>query len=178
MKDKTKKRVFAISLALNAVFLILWTASNLFPCAIRTGDRSLVMVSEGHFFYSWFDGNATDLTLFQRSWGRGGIFKRVATSPGVYMTWTLDFGSRKTGPTTTLVRRDIIFPLSVPTLAFFLVNAWIIRKRLATRRIELLRSGVCVKCRYNLKGNISGVCPECGSPVGDPAGLDLTRKRD
>lgn len=25
--------------------------------------------------------------------------------------------------------------------------------------------GVCEKCEYNLTGNISGKCPECGTPV-------------
>lgn len=24
---------------------------------------------------------------------------------------------------------------------------------------------VCVRCRYNLTGNLSGVCPECGTPI-------------
>ncbi len=25
--------------------------------------------------------------------------------------------------------------------------------------------GYCLKCNYNLTGNVSGICPECGSPV-------------
>ena len=25
--------------------------------------------------------------------------------------------------------------------------------------------GFCVQCGYNLTGNVSGVCPECGSPI-------------
>ena len=29
-----------------------------------------------------------------------------------------------------------------------------------------LRKGVCQKCSYNLTGNVSGICPECGTPVG------------
>ena len=35
----------------------------------------------------------------------------------------------------------------------------------------------CVKCEYNLTGNVSGVCPECGTPVPvDPTvGLGGTR---
>lgn len=31
-------------------------------------------------------------------------------------------------------------------------------------RFLVLRSGCCV-CGYNLTGNVSGVCPECGTPV-------------
>ncbi len=27
------------------------------------------------------------------------------------------------------------------------------------------RSGFCVECGYNLTGNISGVCPECGNRI-------------
>ena len=43
------------------------------------------------------------------------------------------------------------------------------------RRDRRLRSdGMphCVKCDYNLTGNVSGICPECGTPI--PA--DLVRK--
>jgi len=25
--------------------------------------------------------------------------------------------------------------------------------------------GFCSKCDYNLRGNVSGVCPECGTPL-------------
>jgi hypothetical protein len=28
-----------------------------------------------------------------------------------------------------------------------------------------LREGFCVKCGYNLTGNVSGVCPECGTVI-------------
>lgn len=30
------------------------------------------------------------------------------------------------------------------------------------------RSGLCLKCGYNLKGNQSGTCPECGTKIGKP----------
>jgi hypothetical protein len=29
-----------------------------------------------------------------------------------------------------------------------------------------LRKGVCLECLYDLTGNVSGICPECGTPVG------------
>ena len=27
------------------------------------------------------------------------------------------------------------------------------------------KKGLCLKCGYNLKGNVSGVCPECGEQI-------------
>jgi hypothetical protein len=43
-----------------------------------------------------------------------------------------------------------------PTLAFF---------RGPLRRYRRRRKGLCVKCAYDLTGNVSGVCPECGTEV-------------
>lgn len=33
------------------------------------------------------------------------------------------------------------------------------------------KSGLCRICRYDLTGNVSGVCPECGTSVGGNAGV-------
>lgn len=33
------------------------------------------------------------------------------------------------------------------------------------RRFRRRRRGLCVKCAYNLTGNTSGVCPECGTAI-------------
>lgn len=43
---------------------------------------------------------------------------------------------------------------SYPTVAFM---------RGPMRRYWRRNRGLCVKCGYNLKGNLSGICPECGS---------------
>ena len=40
-----------------------------------------------------------------------------------------------------------------PTFAFF---------RGPLRRHRRRRRGLCLRCAYNLEGNVSGVCPECG----------------
>ena len=32
-------------------------------------------------------------------------------------------------------------------------------------RLLRTRRGLCVHCGYDLRGNISGVCPECGKPA-------------
>ena len=31
------------------------------------------------------------------------------------------------------------------------------------------RNGWCVECGYNLTGNVSGICPECGTPITETA---------
>ena len=49
-----------------------------------------------------------------------------------------------------------ILLLVYPTLAF-------IRGPFARWRRS--RKGVCLKCGYDLTGNVSGVCPECGEPA-------------
>jgi hypothetical protein len=42
------------------------------------------------------------------------------------------------------------------------VSAFVLRHAMTGRRTEM---GRCETCGYNLRGNISGICPECGTPV-------------
>ena len=46
-----------------------------------------------------------------------------------------------------------------PTVAFI---------RGPVRRYRRRRKGLCVKCGYDLTGNVSGICPECGAEVKQP----------
>jgi len=63
--------------------------------------------------------------------------------------------------------RIVIVPLWIvfilfatyPTIAFI---------RGPVRRWRRRRKGLCLKCGYNLTGNVSGVCPECGSKIEQP----------
>ena len=48
----------------------------------------------------------------------------------------------------------VVLFATYPTLAFI---------RGPLRRYSRRRKGWCVKCGYDLTGNVSGVCPECGS---------------
>ena len=43
-----------------------------------------------------------------------------------------------------------------PTIAFI---------RGPYRRCRRRRKGLCLRCGYNLSGNVSGVCPECGERI-------------
>jgi hypothetical protein len=46
---------------------------------------------------------------------------------------------------------------------FAVIGAWL-GSRPDRRRLELRRAaGLCMKCGYDLTGNTTGVCPECGT---------------
>lgn len=46
--------------------------------------------------------------------------------------------------------------MGLPCIAFVLRSARVRRRR---------KRGLCLKCAYDLTGNISGVCPECGTKI-------------
>ena len=61
-------------------------------------------------------------------------------------------------------------------ISLLLLNLPLIWLLVRTRRFLVLRrrrkNGLCLQCGYNLTGNVSGVCPECGAPIP----TDLVRK--
>jgi hypothetical protein len=56
--------------------------------------------------------------------------------------------------------RMAVIPLWIPFLLFAMPTAflwWLDRRRISP--------GHCRQCGYNLTGNLSGVCPECGEEI-------------
>lgn len=57
----------------------------------------------------------------------------------------------------------LVVPMWLVVLVWSVVpTVWMFKLR--QRRIQRLRT-LCRQCAYNLTGNTSGVCPECGTPV-------------
>lgn len=54
-------------------------------------------------------------------------------------------------------------PLYLMTLLLAAFPTWEIVRSLQRRCRN--QAGCCINCGYNLKGNTSGICPECGAPV-------------
>lgn len=69
-------------------------------------------------------------------------------------------------PYTDLVflRRSLRIPLWLP-LALFSATPTVALIRGPPRRYRRHDKGLCLKCGYNLTGNVSGRCPECGEAV-------------
>jgi hypothetical protein len=51
----------------------------------------------------------------------------------------------------------VMLPLWIPALGAFTAAV------LADRKIRCLSTSLCRKCDYDLTGNVTGVCPECGT---------------
>jgi hypothetical protein len=49
--------------------------------------------------------------------------------------------------------------------AFGAVGGYIIAKRIERRIHDRQAKGLCCNCGYNLTGNVSGRCPECGVEI-------------
>ena len=54
-------------------------------------------------------------------------------------------------------RTALDIPIWVLVVLFATPTLWL------WRRDRRRQPGLCVKCGYDLRGNASGVCPECGS---------------
>jgi hypothetical protein len=70
------------------------------------------------------------------------------------------------GPAPEVVQSKYVFILlpywCVLAIAVPLPVLWAIQKRRHARRV---RAGHCLSCGYSLRGNTTGICPECGTAV-------------
>ena len=51
-------------------------------------------------------------------------------------------------------------------IAFFIWIVHVLGRR-ASLQNRFSNDPLCMKCQYNLTGNLSGICPECGTPVAE-----------
>ncbi len=110
----------------------------------------------------------------------GGFFAvshlHVPQSPGRFMSlvssarnseWTARrtrhrrwwFVSSRSAPVSGISVSYFVFPLWIPILALTIPTVWLWRRD--RRRLE----GYCRKCEYDLTGNVTGVCSECGTKI-------------
>jgi hypothetical protein len=50
----------------------------------------------------------------------------------------------------------------IPLLPVTALTAWLWHVK---PDVLIPADGICAKCGYNLTGNVSGICPECGSRI-------------
>ena len=161
MRRKLLNFAAAISLLLCAATLVLWVDG------IRTvdmyGQVAGQSISAGH--------HRLNAVVFHRI-----VMLTVEKTGGPYSGFQLgsqfvtklgQFGYVYSRPGSTF-RARVYFPAVWAVVLFsMLPTTWLIAWRMRGRRRT---SGLCSVCSYDLTGNTSGVCPECGTPVADKAG--------
>ena len=101
--------------------------------------------------------------LFEVSEGAIGFLGNVKTDPAFQLGWLPSFGIIGLP---VFTRSPLYFGWNVrlPFWIPFLVVS--IPTYILWRRDRRKPEGCCQECGYDLTGNVSGVCPECGSKTG------------
>lgn len=84
--------------------------------------------------------------------GAGWIFAKNDPAPALHWWWP----SWRYGSSTSM---ELAFPVWTAMLMAGLLTL------IAWRHSRRIGPGYCKDCSYDLTGNTSGVCPECGKPV-------------
>ena len=121
-------------------------------------------------------GGSASVTAVQitKAWGyETGSAGAAPPYAGLRRAWSfLGFGriratqstfDNRTGMTASGSVAITYFPLPAVLAVVALMPAWLaVHFYRARRRMELTRGGRCRRCGYDLTGNLSGTCPECG----------------
>jgi hypothetical protein len=147
--------VYALSLR----WSVIWPAQAA-TCEVRLLPGALRVRFRGDLYYSISpDGDG-----FQRFsltgggppfWGESYIGSAVILRAHRSTIWAFRWA-----------HSNILLPLWIPFLLVALPTAFLWRR---TRRVP---PGHCHKCRYDLTGNTTGICPECGAAAPHPRPVD------
>ena len=166
MRDRSRAgRIFKwVGLALCAAIFSAWGVSLLWPFSWRYGEarRSLDVTGGLVGYREW---TLPDAPIFvEREYAKAldGVF------PEGYFrhVWAADrpinlryFGIRWPGVSRRSFVRGAFVPLWLPFLIVLIPTIFLFW---GDRRYP---KGSCQSCNYNLTGNTSGICPECGTPI-------------
>jgi hypothetical protein len=137
-RSRTRRVVEWAGIICLSTVITLWVVSILGTVSLATATGSGVHIKEGVIEAYW-------------------------SSPG-HSFWTAPIGSTRWGFEWPRWNRHtggtvVYLPLWLPLLA--LLSVLTIPRFLDRRTVP----GHCQQCGYNLTGNVSGQCPECGAPL-------------
>ena len=162
------------AVALSIITLLLWTLS-LGWCLYYKSYNRIWWVSDGGLLYRGYYGSI-DTRRFHIEPQRGELGYTLEWNPSLHAsnpprsirdaTWSMGFWmphwyfKLSMGPLgAPLAIRQIALPFWVPFLGFSVAAIGCYWKE----RRHRTAPGRCRRCGYDLRGNISGRCPECGT---------------
>ena len=168
---------------------------NLLLCMAAAGVWISSYFVAVYLGYNFESDNRLDISNITKEyvsvgWGDGrvafecvpSIIRSIATSPGfqwgmVSKTTDIHYPSPPTNSPRWLMNifgigwgsynqpyriHSVVFPAWIPVIFTAILPAlWMIRRY----RSRPYPPGFCQKCGYNLTGNVSGICPECGTAI-------------
>ncbi|UCE58442.1 MAG: hypothetical protein JSU63_13480 [Phycisphaerales bacterium] len=137
-----------------AVVAISWPASGHYSGRAKT---QLPMFKE----QMRDDPNATDPSYFRRH----------SNAPGLSSFLGFGYGKSAAPYYSWITRQVFMFPLWFPVVVFAAYPLLLLWRR-PIRGWRRRRRGLCAECAYDLTGNLSGVCPECGTAISKGASAD------
>jgi hypothetical protein len=161
--------------------LCVWGVTCWWAFYHQAPDHTAIF-SKGQLWYLQYN---EDYHQYEQLWGRertGWQFEPIIPSfwiafeSGLYSVFDLPSAERRphgmrepvTGRYVSLLGQTYTLPLSIPFYIAAIPTAFLWRHELWRAYNRLLRRhppGHCQSCGYNLSGNVSGTCPECGAPV-------------
>lgn len=150
----------------------LWALSRFHPTAVRWGNHFVVLDGGGILLHVGAIGRGDNENANPYAVGfslRRGVFPPT-TPPSQRFRQKFEmltpYGYSDIGSSWLRftsyggVRCNLAFNLWMPLPAVTLIAIWLLYRD--RRRIV---PGCCVRCGYDLFGNVSGICPECGTPI-------------
>lgn len=132
---------------LSGLSVLMWIVSLAFVLDFISGPDSMWTFGHGAIIHAPYGA---------RHGGASIIRMRVDPDPlGAFEIGSIGMGHGAAG--STRIEVTPLWPLVVAAA----VSAWAIR-RLRHERVPL---GACKRCAYDLRGNLSGRCPECGTVI-------------
>ena len=138
MSERGPSRMFAWgATALAAALLVLWAASLRWVVRVPVPNGTVRLCYGGIDLFS----PATEPFGFS-------VTRVPIVPPAIVPRW----GMLRGGP-------FVVLPLWMPATLFGVLGCR------ELRRLDRVPPGCCATCRYDLRGNESGRCPECGRAV-------------
>lgn len=134
-------------------------------------ESDFVNPGPGHHFANKFLTHA-----YAAGWGHGVPMGGLAAAPKyefMGIIWAGMTNIQQFAPPAPLTENHlmiVIVPLWIVAVLFGVLPAISLTKFLRARqKSQRVKHGCCTACGYDLAGNVSGVCPECGTAIQEKA---------
>lgn len=159
---------FLIGVTATAATCVFFLVFVFLPFA-GSGDRNMWIAVLAWIAFPAIAGHASGRALARRVDRSWTMCKVLLATPWTYLTLgTAVIALLDSNPSVFLETVVGVSLLALPSVVFTIIG---FNSRSAM--MSHTNNGLCTECKYNLRGNESGRCPECGTPIPEQQRDDL-----